>query len=349
MKEATEQDGPLRNIWILDEGSQGHIVQSRGLTRELGKEANLNINEIEIRSKLYNKLWKSMTKRLLRSVRSIHFFNYVYQHPKLPESRPELIISSGPHSLPALEFLARYHCCPSVLVQGTIHVAEGSVTAVMRPFEGEYRNDYIFIPLLFTEITPASVEMAKAEYLSSVFTLPSRPLYTLFIGNSSNKIEFSQTDWDGIIELINRLWMSDGCQWLITTSYRTGPDIESHFKKNIEPAAIFEAVWYSENPRKVTQAFLGMAERVFVTMDSLTMLTEAVASGRPTCALSPHSSTGQPANTHLEYVKYLNHNGYITQFQIGGPALIYPTPRTPALIDYSPAIRLLLTRLQWNP
>jgi mitochondrial fission protein ELM1 len=37
----------------------------------------------------------------------------------------------------------------------------------------------------------------------------------------------------------------------------------------------------------VTAAYLGAAERVFVTQDSLTMLSEAIASGRPVVALAP--------------------------------------------------------------
>jgi mitochondrial fission protein ELM1 len=228
-------------------------------------------------------------------------------------------------------------------------VPEGTVTAIMRPFEGKQREDYIFIPLLFTEITPQVVEAAKASFSSTRSNAPKGPLNTLFIGNSSSKIRFSPEDWDGIVRFVNAVWKSDGTQWLITTSYRTGRELEAHFKRGINPNAILEAVWYSEAPRKVTKEYLGMADRVFVTMDSLTMLTEAVASGRPTCALCPAVQHEDLSNTHLRYIHDLAANELITRIDARNSAVPPPMPSAMPEIDYSTPIRQLMTRIHWNP
>jgi uncharacterized protein len=148
---------------------------------------------------------------------------------------------------------------------------------------------------------------------------------------------------------VNALWKSDGTQWLITTSYRTGSELDDHFKRGINPDAILEAVWYSEAPRKVTKEYLGMADRVFVTMDSLTMLTEAIASGRPTCALCPAEQNEDPTNTHLRYVHDLAANGLITRVDARNAAVPPPMPPATREIDYSGPIRQLMTRIHWNP
>ena len=335
-------------IWILNEGSQGHLVQSRGLIRELAKTISIDVYEIHIQCVFSSKIVRSIVKRLLRFHPKIWLFRRLHSWIKLPEANPDLIISSGPHSLAALELLAKHYRCPSVLIQGTIHVPEGAVTAIMRPFEGEQREDYIFIPLLFTEITPPIVEEAKESFISVNPIKLRTPIYSLFLGNSSAKIRFSKEDWNGIIHFVNELWKREGIQWLITTSYRTGRELEALFKRGIDPDAIFEAVWYSEAPRKVTREYLGMASRVFVTLDSLTMLTEAVASGRPTTAMCPAHLPERESNTHLTYVRDLAKNGFISWICTGGTAPAVPAALPLQVIDYSDAIHELIIRLRWN-
>jgi mitochondrial fission protein ELM1 len=109
-----------------------------------------------------------------------------------------------------------------------------------------------------------------------------------------------------------------------------------------------DVVWYSQTPRKVTKAFLGLADRVFVTMDSLTMITEAVASGRPTVALCPADLPKGNANTHLQYVRNLAADGLISLVRPGRDEGAPPVLGTTSEIDYSDAIHELTTRLRWN-
>lgn len=340
---------PARRVWILDEGSQGHLVQSRGLVRELGGTTSVEAMEIPIPCALPRRLARSLCKRLLRRFPSMRMFRWLYPQVTLPELRPDLIVSSGPHSLAALVFLSNHCGCPSVFVQGTIRVPEGSVTAILRPFEGEHREDYIFIPLLFTEVTPQALEQAKAEFLATTPLETDAPLNALFIGNSSGKITFTRDDWEQIARFVNDLSRRDGSRWLVTTSSRTGRDLEQWFKQSIDPDSIAHAVWYVESPRKVTKAFLGLADRVFVTMDSLTMLTEAVASRRPVIALCPAEPPDMESNTHLQYIRGLAENGMISLVRpgAGSEAAIERPAGVPP--DYSVAIQQLLTRLQWIP
>ncbi len=337
-----------RHVWILDEGSQGHLVQSRGLIRELSKAIPITVVEVPIFCILPRRVSRSLVKRLLRLIRKKWMFRLLHPRMELPAVPPDLIIASGPHSLAALEFLAKHHKCPSVFVQGTIAVPKGAVTVVMRPFEGEEREDFIFIPLLFTEITPEIVRQAGQDFLTENHLSIHGPLNLLLIGNSSAKIAFSEQDWRNIVRMVNELWKKKGRQWLISTSSRTGRELESLFKQGIEPDAILDAVWYSESPRKVTKAFLGLSERVFVTMDSLTMLTEAVASGRKTYALCPAENLGERSNTHLEYVRHLAGNHFITLVQNETHGTLPPSLEVRPTIDYTAAIHQLLARLQWK-
>ena len=338
----------MKRVWILDEGSQGHVVQSRGLVRELAKVVDLQVTEVPARLVIPSGLVRPLVKRLLHRWHWNWLFHATHSVGTHPVGKPDLLISSGPRSMLALEHLSNAFGCPAVFVQGTVEIPENTFTAVMRPFEGRHREDFIFIPLLFTDITPESADAAGNSYLAENRIRPQGSVNTLLIGASSAKIRFSQDDWKGIVRMVNDLWKRDGSQWLITTSGRTGRELEDVLRNGIEPDAILEAVWYSHAPRKVTKAFLGLADRVFVTVDSLTMLTEAVASGRPTCALCPAALSGKRTNTHLQYTLDLAANGFISRIQPGSETEPPPMPPAPPPVDYSDAIRSLVTRLKWN-
>lgn len=338
----------MKRVWILDEGSQGHVVQSRGLVRELGKVVDLQVSEVPARLVIPSGFVRPLVKRLLHRWHWNWLFHVTHSVGAIPAGKPDLLISSGPRSMLALEHLSKTFGCPAVFVQGTVEVPEHTFTAVMRPFEGQRRDDFIFIPLLFTEMTPELANAAGNDFLTDHPLQPKGPVYTLLIGASSAKIRFSQDDWMGIVRMVNGLWKRDGCQWLITTSGRTGRELEEVLRNGIEPAAILDAVWYSYAPRKVTKAYLGLADRVFVTLDSLTMLTEAVASGCPTCALCPAGLPEERSNSHLHYTLDLAANGFISRIQPGCEMVPPSMSSAPPPVDYSGAIRELITRLQWN-
>jgi mitochondrial fission protein ELM1 len=335
----------MKRVWILDEGSQGHVVQSRGLIRELSKVVSLEVAEVKISKSVS----RSLVKRLLRLHGKMWLFHALHPRIQLPHGTPDLIISSGPNSLAALECLSKFHGSPSVFVQGTVFVPVGAVTCILRPAEAETREDIIPIPLLFNEITPEGLQSAKEHYLAQSGREKTKPLKALFIGESSRKIHFERPDWDRLAAFINRAWQTDGVQWLISTSYRTLVETEEQLRAAIAPEAIFDAVWYSRAPRKITQAFLGMADQVFVTMDSLTMMTEAISSGLPIEVLSPARHVLNPSDSHHRYIHGLHQSGLIHLREPGKIAADTFHPASKVEIDYSVAIGKMMERIGWTP
>jgi mitochondrial fission protein ELM1 len=86
---------------------------------------------------------------------------------------------------------------------------------------------------------------------------------------------------------MNTLARREGFRWLVTTSRRTGAEAEARLRAGLDASFVAAAVWWAEKPEKKMAAFLGAAECVIVTQDSVTMVTEAVSSGRPVAVASP--------------------------------------------------------------
>jgi mitochondrial fission protein ELM1 len=78
--------------------------------------------------------------------------------------------------------------------------------------------------------------------------------------------------------------------WLLTTSRRTGLKNETELKSLIPPNIMLNAVWYNYKPVKVMHAYLGLAANVFCTVDSMSMITEAISSCTKTNSLAPKTA-----------------------------------------------------------
>ena len=79
----------------------------------------------------------------------------------------------------------------------------------------------------------------------------------------------------------------------------------------LDPANVADAIWWSNRPEKRMQAFLGSAERNFITQDSMTMVSEAIASGKPVEVVYPRITTFTATSFIPFYLERLANSGRI--------------------------------------
>ncbi|MEC8413210.1 MAG: ELM1/GtrOC1 family putative glycosyltransferase [Planctomycetota bacterium] len=104
----------------------------------------------------------------------------------------------------------------------------------------------------------------------------------LFFGGDGSGCNWVPADVQSILELIKSSFEQTGRRWLISTSRRTPLWLERELQNNIPEPAIADACWFGQGDRRrIVQPYLGAANRVFVSMDSATMMHEALFSGRP--------------------------------------------------------------------
>jgi len=115
---------------------------------------------------------------------------------------------------------------------------------------------------------------------------------------------------------MNTLARREGIRWLVTTSRRTGAEAEARLRAGLDSAVVAAAVWWAEKPEKKMQAFLGAAECVFVTQDSVTMVTEAVASGRPVVVVRPELTVFPNNSFAIDYFMRLEASRRIARSRI---------------------------------
>jgi hypothetical protein len=88
--------------------------------------------------------------------------------------------------------------------------------------------------------------------------------------------------------------------------------LEQELRRNIPEAAVADACWFGQGDlRRVVQPYLGAANRVFVSMDSATMMHEALFSGRPVSIVGDLNQIA--SRTHRASVDGLFQAGLLAQ------------------------------------
>jgi mitochondrial fission protein ELM1 len=303
----------MKTIWIINEGSPGHLAQSRALGQSMQKkDPSLRLVTLDVKRRLSG--FQRLMLRVLmgrdgrrlplavlrRIVTDIELRNV--------KEAPGLIISSGGKSVFSAFYLSRKYNAPYVFVGERKPYPSEWFHTVFTPSDKEQGVNDILIDLIPTGVTPEKVAQAAEDYQQS-----DGSLWTMIIGGASRSHPYSEQDWKNLADGMNALAAKYGIRWLMTTSRRTGAGAESILKQHILPSNIADAIWWAEKPEKRMMAMLGAAERVFVTQDSVTMVTECVASGRPVTVLRPEVESFPDESFMPMYLQRMEDLGFIAR------------------------------------
>jgi mitochondrial fission protein ELM1 len=194
------------------------------------------------------------------------------------------VVSSGGKSVFANVALARATGAANLFVGDPRPYPPRWFTAVLAPSAIPGADNVQPIAAPPTLMTPERCREAATGHWPEA---APEPAWALLIGGTSRSHRFAAADFAALAAGVNALARRFGIRWLVSTSRRSGAAADAVLAEQLAPEAVAEVTLFSRSPTPVTAAYLGAAERVFVTQDSLTMLSEAIASGRPVVALAP--------------------------------------------------------------
>lgn len=276
-----------RVVWIVSEGSPGHVSQSVGLAEAVAKKIPLRVEKVECRPRLNGvgrmlvRAWMGRTGMPLPVWFLTRWLRVDLSATTV--QRPDLLLCSGGKSVFAARSLAALHGAPVVFLGERKPYPSEWFHTVFTPSDRETGVNDVAIEMIPTQVSREGVERVAASWVDR----PDGRLWAMVIGGASVSHRYVPADWDRLAAAMNALARAEGIRWLVTSSRRTGSEAEARLRAGLDGAAVAAAVWWAEKPEKKMGAFLGAAERVFVTQDSVTMVTESVASGRPVIVVQP--------------------------------------------------------------
>ena len=153
---------------------------------------------------------------------------------------------------------------------------------------------------LVVPLPPSAIDSDEVEQLGAAFRRqlgpPGQRYWALLLGGDGAGYRYTQADWLCLAALLSSLARRHDIRWLLVSSRRTGRRAEALLKGHADAACVAHACWYRDRDEYRPEAWLGAAERVFVTEDSMTMLSEAACALRPVHSLRP--ATAAPAQRY---------------------------------------------------
>ncbi len=310
---------PARTVWLLTDGAPGHLSQSRGLVDALACLSPVQV--VDVKLAIHGKNLKRLARLLSRFGLLPNALVQAVYRWQLPSGRPDVIVASGGNTLLACAALRRQFEVPA-FYSGTLKGFSGSLfSAVFTVTPQPGKNNVVLplppVPRSLVNLTPAALP-------------PDAPLL-LLLGGDGAGYAYRESDWRALALAMNHLSQQSGRRWLLTSSRRTGNAAEQALQAMLDPTVIAEAVWWSQTPRPVVREFLQRAAAVFVSEDSLTMIAEAIYSGRP--VFSFHAEIGRVDDNDITALA-----GYVASGRLQRRSIVsladlsspfYPTPPVP--------------------
>ncbi len=257
-----------RTTWVITDGKAGHVTQAMGLADAMGFDTvEKTITPAIPWRWLPAAIWPTGVSGLGGDADS------------LAGTPPDLIISCGRHAVgPALWVRSRgkersFH----------IHVEHPRVDPRRFDLIASPKHDGLegpnVIPVLGSlhRVTPQKLSAAADDLAPKLAHLP-RPRVAVLIGGNNSVYRLTDDVTDRLADGLRRLTQDFGASLMVTASRRTGKTAESRLRNRL--AALPCEFWdgTGDNPYL---GYLGAADAIIVTCDSVNMASEACSTGQP--------------------------------------------------------------------
>ena len=310
---------------LLSDGRPGHFNLAEGILAAAQRLRPVAITRLEVRRGQWPGVilaaWSNSGKAPASLLRLVHDL----ERAALPKA--DLVVSAG------AETLAANVACARIL--GAANIFYGSLRrfnpAAFSLALTSYANDCWHPHQAFAlKPSPAALlawQRRAADTTRSINTIG------LLIGGQSGETTYSDADWQRLLDIITAIG-ARGFRWYVANSRRTPPDIGDRLTvlaaDRQSPIARFIDARLPDAP--TLMPVLEQAALCFVTDDSSSMVSEAIAAGLPVVGLCP-------ADHHLNerergYRKTLQDNGWYAARSLTTPAeelidtALRLTPRT---------------------
>lgn len=268
--------GAVEAGWIVTDGSIGMENQCLGLAEALG--IHPLVKRVSLRAP-----WGILPPQL-RPLRAYQARPRVFgveipEGGELEPPWPDLLISCGRTSVGcsiAIRRLSRGRTF-TVHIQNP-HLASRYFDAVVPPeHDGLAGPGVIPTRGALHRVTPARLEEAARRFGPRLAHLP-RPRLSVLVGGTSRHHRLTASGAALLAAKLLGLVQSTGAGLMVTTSRRTAPEAEAVLRRRLAGEAV--AFWEGEGENPYF-AYLALADAIVVTSDSVAMISEACATGKP--------------------------------------------------------------------
>ncbi|MFH1854410.1 MAG: ELM1/GtrOC1 family putative glycosyltransferase [Candidatus Omnitrophota bacterium] len=310
---------PERRVLVLTDGKTGHLNQALAVAEMIGKAQGLRleaggieespvvkINIVEIKFKnRFTRILLDLAgffagRRCQGCLRCLKFLLKKESFEKI-KGYADIVVSCGASTLASNIFLKYENNAKNVVV--------------MKPSPGRNRKfDLIILPRHDAHGKIASnilvIDTAPNRILPQASSLEPRATgIGLLIGGDAKNFKLTVESVERAVNGILKIAEELGRDIFVTTSRRTSPEIDSLLKDRLgsHKRCKLLVIANEKNIEEAVSKILGMSEVVIVSPESVSMVSEAVSSGRHTLVFSAQSRTTK----YSKAIESLEKQGYV--------------------------------------
>ncbi|HXV28303.1 MAG TPA: ELM1/GtrOC1 family putative glycosyltransferase, partial [bacterium] len=292
-----------KRLLILSDGKAGHVKQSQALAFQMrsvttqydrpGMEYPTQTVEVRFKSEWHKMIFRYVALFFIPWAQGRLAWLRLFFTPEtcqaVCEASADFVISSGSALTPLNLCLARECRAKSIVLMKPSF-----------PFN-LFRYDLAVIPAhdeglmpgeaFRTLLTPSLVDREEIEESAHKIRIslphPERVKLALFLGGPTRRYRMELEEVERLTEILEKMSGSSG-DYLVTTSRRSPEEITRFLKKSkTRLKACQMLVIASEDKRpEVVPGMMALADILIVTEDSISMISEAVSSGKKVIVLS---------------------------------------------------------------
>ena len=325
------------DVTILSDGRAGHLNQSKAAAQFLtelysGRDVKCSINVVEpkFKSDKHAKMFSLFAKvfgGFVGQGRLAVLRNFLTDdsYDEIRKINSDNIVSTG-SLMAGLNFIVSRECgARNVVIQRPGIFSLKKFNLVLLPLH-DLKGAKISRKTRNVVLTYGSVNQINESHLKEQADLlkerfksldsKKRKTIGVFVGGDSKNSFVSEEDTKELVGQIKGLCKKFNARVLITTSRRTSSSVEELLEKEFGgsddcPLLI---IANRENYPEVAGGIMGLSDVIFVSGDSISMVSESMASGKPTVVFYPRF---QKKNTkHEVFVKGLARDGFVSAVKV---------------------------------
>jgi len=306
----------MKHILLISDNKPGHENISRGIIEEISRhnQVEVSVVYVKLRSKILKRCLRWLLNRSLDTKYYHHLIKLFYKDARWDQKRFDCIISTGGDTSFINIMLSKILNCPNIYCSSLRGLDNTLFNYIISIVHKGYQNEIV------VDMAPLSLDLKYdnlAALKQSYHLLSDKKTWSVLIGGSTKEYLFSKDNFKEMIEQMIFLAKKHHAELLVTTSRRTSPDIEKLlsdvYAENQD--VIRKMVLYNKKPEKVIRDYLTLADTVFCTEDSGSMITEAILGKKPLYTI--RSDNANPQGVYKPFIEKLIANQYIVSVNIG--------------------------------
>jgi mitochondrial fission protein ELM1 len=258
-------------VWVVTGYRAGERAQILALAEALGWP--FEVKELDYRSSAARiSLFRASSLRGLRLERS---------NPLTPPW-PDLVITAGMRNEPACRWIREQSAGSTRIVhigRPWARLEQFDLVITTPQYRLPERANVLHNTLTLHRVTVARLQAEARRWEPRLAALP-RPRLAVIVGGDSGPTTFGRKAATRLARQASAMARERGGSLLVTSSARTAPAAVEALAAGIEaPAHVYR--WRRDDDDNPYFGYLALADAIIVTADSISMLTEACATGKP--------------------------------------------------------------------